>query len=62
MEKKCFKGFISLFIACCWYCHFPHVLYAQQKTIDRVKLPMRVITRLPGVSVVVKGATDWHCD
>ncbi|KAF0238049.1 MAG: TonB-linked outer membrane, partial [Prolixibacteraceae bacterium] len=55
MEKKCFKGFLAfLLLAVCM--SFSNGLYAQQKTI-RGKVTDTGNNPLPGVSVVVKGAT-----
>ncbi len=55
MEKKCFKGFIAfLLLAVCM--SFSNGLYAQQRTIQG-KVTDSGNNPLPGVSVVVKGAT-----
>lgn len=55
MEKKCFKGLIAfLLLAVCM--SFSNGLYAQQKTIQG-KVTDSSNSPLPGVSVVVKGAT-----
>jgi len=55
MEKKCFKGFLA-FLLLAVVMSFSNGLYAQQKTI-RGKVTDSGNSPLPGVSVVVKGAT-----
>jgi TonB-linked SusC/RagA family outer membrane protein len=55
MEKKCFKGFLA-FLLLAVVMSFSNGLYAQQKTI-RGKVTDSGNNPLPGVSVVVKGAT-----
>jgi TonB-linked SusC/RagA family outer membrane protein len=55
MEKKCFKGFLA-FLLLAVVMSFSNVLYAQQKSIEG-KITDAGNNPLPGVSIVVKGAT-----
>ena len=55
MEKKCFKGFLA-FLLLAVIMSFSNGIYAQQKTIEG-KITDSGNNPLPGVSVVVKGAT-----